>query len=117
MFALNLLYFYFYRYWAKLTGIVPLNPSSVETMAAGLILKDGTVCRPATLQLHEDGCAGPAGVLLPRTPDPAGEDSHPDDHPDQVALARHHHPPHSLQPCISLVRSLSLSSSLFALLN
>ena len=57
------------EYWALLTGVVPLTANACEAVAAGLHLADGTVCRPATMDLEEHApggawdSAGPACVL------------------------------------------------------
>ena len=53
------------EYLALLTGSVPLDEDSVQRMAEGLLLADGTTCKPATLQLEPEGCLGPADVLSP----------------------------------------------------
>lgn len=51
------------EYWALLTGVVPLRADARQAMADGLVLADGTICRPAALDPGPWDNTGPAGAL------------------------------------------------------
>ena len=61
------------EYWALLksaaNGGAPLADGAAATLAAGVVLGDGTVCMPATLDVQPWECAGPASAAL-RAPRP-----------------------------------------------
>ena len=56
------------EYWALLKsraeGGAPLADGAVAAVAAGVVLSNGFVCKPATLAVQPWGCPGPRGAAL-----------------------------------------------------